>query len=266
MRLAPSFVTAVTVGELSARARRRAAAAEAGRKDARLESAYNRRLIEASLDPLVTIGRDGKITDLNAATEAITGRSRAELVGTDFSDYFTDPAQARAGYERAFREGFVRDYPLDIRRRDGASIPVLYNASVYRDEAGEVVGVFAAARDISGLRQAESEIRRLASFPQLSPVPIIEFDRDPAGPFHKSGDARRPQRKCNIGDPRLFVPSRWAWELSQDDGLDADAIGRPGDRRSRGVSSTNGSSSLASSNPCASGLRISPNASRPSGR
>jgi len=28
---------------------------------------YNRSLIEASLDPLVTIGHDGKITDLNEA-------------------------------------------------------------------------------------------------------------------------------------------------------------------------------------------------------
>ena len=39
----------------------------------RRASAYNRRLLEASLDPLVTIGTDGKITDVNEATEAVTG-------------------------------------------------------------------------------------------------------------------------------------------------------------------------------------------------
>ena len=54
-------------------------------------SAYNRRLIEASLDPLVTIGPDGRITDVNGATEDATGLPRAELVGTDFADYFTEP-------------------------------------------------------------------------------------------------------------------------------------------------------------------------------
>ncbi len=48
-------------------------------------------LIEASLDPLVTISPEGKITDVNEATIKITGRGRDELVGTDFSDYFTDP-------------------------------------------------------------------------------------------------------------------------------------------------------------------------------
>ena len=120
-----------------------------GEEALRLSNAYNRSLIEASLDPLVTIGPDGKITDVNAATEAATGRSRGELIGTDFCDYFTEPARARAGYEQVFREGTVRDYPLELRHRDGRVMSVSYNASVYRDEAGQVIGVFAAARDIT---------------------------------------------------------------------------------------------------------------------
>ena len=122
----------------------------------RLSNAYNRSLIEASLDPLVTIGPDGRITDVNAATEAATGCSRGELVGTDFCDYFTEPARARAGYEQAFREGTVRDYPLDLRHRDGRVMSVLYNASVYRDESGQVIGVFAAARDMTERRAKEA--------------------------------------------------------------------------------------------------------------
>jgi PAS domain S-box-containing protein len=122
---------------------------------------YNRSLIEASLDPLVTIDADGKITDVNAATEKVTGFSREELSGTDFSDYFTEPEKARAGYRQVFREGTVRDYALELRRRDGQVTPVLYNASVYRDETGAVVGVFAAARDITERKRAEEEIRKL---------------------------------------------------------------------------------------------------------
>ena len=57
----------------------------------KLASAYNRSLIEASLDPLVTIGADGKITNVNATTEAETGYTRERLIGTDFCDYFTEP-------------------------------------------------------------------------------------------------------------------------------------------------------------------------------
>jgi PAS domain S-box-containing protein len=127
----------------------------------RQANAYNRSLIEASLDPLVTIAPDGKITDVNNATEKATGLSRQQLIGTDFSDYFTDPGKARAGYEQAFREGLVQDYELGIRHRDGHVTPVVYNAAVYRDEAGRVIGVFAAARDISERKRAEEEVRKL---------------------------------------------------------------------------------------------------------
>ena len=125
----------------------------------RLANAYNRSLIEASLDPLVTIGPDGKITDVNAATEKITGHSSKELIGTDFMNYFSEPGKAEAGYQQVFQYGFVQDYALEIRHKDGHLTPVLYNASVYRDEAGQVMGVFAAARDITERKRAEETLR-----------------------------------------------------------------------------------------------------------
>ena len=115
----------------------------------RRANAYNRSLIEASLDPLVTINPDGKISDVNAATVRVTGYPREELIGTDFSRYFTEPEKARAGYEKVFRDGSVTDYELEIRHRDGYVTPVMYNATVYRDESGDIIGVFAAARDVT---------------------------------------------------------------------------------------------------------------------
>ncbi len=127
----------------------------------RAANAYNRSLIEASLDPLVTIGADGKITDVNAATEQVTGCPRQELIGADFSDYFTEPEKARAGYQQVFRDGAVQNYALEIRHRDGHITPVLYNASVFRDGQGKVAGVFAAARDITEQKRAEEALQQL---------------------------------------------------------------------------------------------------------
>jgi PAS domain S-box-containing protein len=122
-------------------------------------SYYSRTLIEASLDPLVTIDIDGKITDVNLATENATGLLRESLIGTDFSDYFTEPEKARVGYKKVFKEGFVMDYPLTIRNISNKSMEVLYNASVYRNEQGEILGVFAAARDVTKLRQTEDVLK-----------------------------------------------------------------------------------------------------------
>jgi PAS domain S-box-containing protein len=121
-------------------------------------SQYTRSLIEASLDPLVTISPEGKITDLNEATARATGVPRDDLIGTDFANYFTEPEKAREGYQQAFARGFVTDYPLTIRHREGRLSHVLYNASVYRDVNSNVLGVFAAARDITPLKRAEVEL------------------------------------------------------------------------------------------------------------
>jgi PAS domain S-box-containing protein len=138
-------------------------------------SQYARSLIEASLDPLVTISPEGKITDVNEGSIKVTGIPREKLIGTDFSDYFTEPAKAREGYQRVFAEGFVTDYPLTIRHKDGRLIDVLYNASVYKDDRGQVLGVFAAARDITGRKKAEEKFRSLL---EAAPDAIVIVNKD----------------------------------------------------------------------------------------
>ena len=113
------------------------------------ESQYARSLIESSLDPLVTINADGKITDVNEASTKVTGVLREKLIGTDFCDYFTEPQKARDGCQKVFDNSYVTDYPLTIKHINGKLTDVLYNASVYKDEVGNVIGFFAAARDVS---------------------------------------------------------------------------------------------------------------------
>ncbi len=189
----------------------------------RAAAAYNRSLIEASLDPLITIGPDGAITDVNTATEQATGRERAELVGTEFSGYFTEPDLARAGYEQVFRDGSVRDYPLDLRHRDGHTISVLYNASVYRDPAGQALGVFAAARDVTqdkrtqaALRESEERLRAL-------------FDNAPVGidELTVSGDLVRVNpRLCElVGYSADELHGMRLQDISHPGDLDADLAG-----------------------------------------
>ncbi|CAN5297236.1 hypothetical protein BH09BAC2_BH09BAC2_04160 [soil metagenome] len=129
-------------------------------------SQYARSLIEASLDPLVTISPEGKITDVNEASVKATGVPRLQLIGTDFSDYFTEPQKAREGYKQVFEKEYVSDYPLTIHHKSGQLTDVLYNASVYKDAKGNVLGVFAAARDVTAQKKAskyaESLIEALA--------------------------------------------------------------------------------------------------------
>jgi len=80
------------------------------------------------------------------------------LIGADFSNYFTEPEKAQEGYKQVFEKGFVSDYPLTIRHATGKLTDVLYNASVYKDDEGNVLGVFAAARDVTEIKRIAKEI------------------------------------------------------------------------------------------------------------
>lgn len=149
---------------------------------------YARSLIEASLDPMVTISPEGTITDVNEATIKVIGKSRAELIGTDFFKYFTEPDKAKESYQQVFTHGFVTDYPLTIQGSDGRYTNVLYNASVYKDERGKVLGVFAAARDVTAQKQAEKEIRQHAIALQTANQELEAFS------YSVSHDLRTPLR------------------------------------------------------------------------
>jgi len=132
------------------------------------ESQYARSLIEASLDPLVTISTQGKITDMNEALANITGLSREHLTGTHFFDYFTEPQKAREVYEEVFDKGSVSDSPLTLRHKDGKLTEVLFNGSVYKDVLGNVLGVVIVARDITEQRRIETELTEAMVFAELA--------------------------------------------------------------------------------------------------
>lgn len=149
---------------------------------------YARSLIEASMDPMVAINPEGEITDVNEATTKVIGKSRHELVGTDFFKYFTEPDKARESYQQVFAHGFVTDYPLTIWGENARLTPVLFNASVYKDERGRVLGVFAAARDVTAQKKAEKEIKERTLELQTSNKELEAFS------YSVSHDLRTPLR------------------------------------------------------------------------
>lgn len=134
----------------------------------KLLSNYSLSLIEASLDPLITINIDGKITDINEATVKITGLNRDKLIGSDFFDYFTQPQMAREVYQEVFAKGSVADSPLTLRHKDGKLTDVLFNGSVYKDDQKNVLGVVVVARDITDQKRIETELIEARVFAELA--------------------------------------------------------------------------------------------------
>ncbi|WP_372640774.1 ATP-binding protein, partial [Ancylomarina sp.] len=132
------------------------------------DSQYTLSLIEASLDPLITINIEGKITDMNEALTKITGLTREKLTDTDFLDYFTEPQKAREVYLEVFAKGSVADSPLTIRHKKGKLTDVLFNGSVYKDEDGNVDGVVIVARDVTEQKRIATELTEAIVFAEMA--------------------------------------------------------------------------------------------------
>jgi PAS domain S-box-containing protein len=138
---------------------------------------YTRSLIEASLDPLITISTEGKITDMNEALTNITGLSRESLTGSDFFDYFTEPQNARKVYQEVFDRGSVADLPLTLRHKDGGLTDVLFNGSVYRDDKGNVQGIVIVARDVTEQKKIATELNDARIVAEMATIIAEEAKR-----------------------------------------------------------------------------------------
>lgn len=159
------------------------------------ESQYVRSLIEASLDPLIVINTQGKITDMNEATANIIGFAREKLTGTDFFDYFTEPQKAREAYKEVFAKGSVIDSSLTIRHEKGKLTDVLFNGSVYKDDKGDVQGVVIVARDVTQQKRVATELNEAKVFAEQV-MKIAEDEREKAEKaLHHAEDAVKAKQQ-----------------------------------------------------------------------
>src|SRR4029079_8087797 len=122
------------------------------------ERAYNRGLIEASLDGLITVDPMIQITDVNETMCRMSGYTREELIGRPFSQFFTDTKRAAEGVRLTLDKGAVTNYELTLRSKGGRERLVSFNAAVFRDPSNAVRGIFASARDITEQARLQAQL------------------------------------------------------------------------------------------------------------
>jgi len=120
---------------------------------------YTRSLIESNIDAIMTTDPRGVISDVNQQMELLTGRTRDELIGAPFKNYFTEPERAEEAITRVLHEGKVTNYELTALALDGKQTVVSYNATTFHDRDRKLRGVFAAARDVTERKHFEHALQ-----------------------------------------------------------------------------------------------------------
>ncbi len=104
---------------------------------------------------------DGRILDANLALVQMLGYlDRETLLGVNVVDLYVDGEQREGWQARIGREGLIRDFEAQFRRRDGTTIWVQDSARAVRDETGRVRHYEGSLQDITERKRAEAEIGR----------------------------------------------------------------------------------------------------------
>ena len=117
-------------------------------------------IVASSDDAIVSKDLNGIITSWNDAAERIFGYTAAEAIGQPVSMLI--PAERRDEphiLERIRRGERIEHYETQRRRKDGTSLDISLSVSPIVDTQGRVVGASKIARDITGRKLAERQVR-----------------------------------------------------------------------------------------------------------
>jgi PAS domain-containing protein len=113
----------------------------------RVAANYSSSLIELINDPIFIINKLNLIVNVNQATVNKTELARNKLIGTDITQYFTDPKKIKKACLEIFKNGFITDLPFVLM--DGQLSYVLISGSVYEDDNNENNNAVIVASEIT---------------------------------------------------------------------------------------------------------------------
>lgn len=119
-----------------------------------------RSLFEESKDTVFISTPDGKLIDINPAGVELFGySSKVEILQSNIATDLYEHAKDRERFRTAIEEqGYVKDYEVIIRRKDGKPVTVLETATAVHDEQGNVVAYRGIMRDMTAYKQLEGQL------------------------------------------------------------------------------------------------------------
>ncbi|KAA0002012.1 MAG: PAS domain S-box protein [Thermoplasmata archaeon] len=117
-----------------------------------------RELFEGSKDAVYITTKDGKIVDVNKAFEELFGYSKKELLKMNARDMYLKKEDREKFQKKIEKNGFVKDYEVKFRRKDGKVLDCLLTSNVKRDSNGKVIGYYGIIRDVTEIKEAQRKI------------------------------------------------------------------------------------------------------------
>jgi PAS domain S-box-containing protein len=171
--------------------------------------AHYRAMFENTTDATLLVS--DRILDCNAAAIRLFAGIREDLIGHDIQDFFPRyqpdgrvSADAAREYLEAARET-PQTFPWVTMRTDGTTretCVTLTTLSIHGEEQ-----VLVVIKDMTGRKQAEREIQRLTTYPDMNPNPVIEVRPDRTITYTNPAAAAVLSSLGLPDDPAAFLPT-----------------------------------------------------------
>ena len=119
-----------------------------------------RTLFEESIDGVYSVLRDGTITDANPSFCELFGYTREEMIGKDIRELYLDPADRPRFQKEIEKKGFVKDYEVKFRKRDGTEVDCLLTSSVHFGKDGSIAGYRGIVRDLTARKALQRQLQQ----------------------------------------------------------------------------------------------------------
>ncbi len=119
-----------------------------------------RTLFDESQDMVFEASLDGKLREINPAGVSILGYgSRDELLQMNVSDdLFADPRNRESIISSLMQNGYVKDFEIRLRTKNGSIVILEETSTVVRNSAGEIESYRGIARDITRQKILEEQL------------------------------------------------------------------------------------------------------------
>ena len=131
----------------------------------RTEEEY-RLLFERVQQGLFISSREGKFIECNQAMLDMLGyEDKEEFLSLDIArDIYVSPEERKIFQDLVERDGFVKDWEVEFKRKDGREVTILLTGNVRRDKDGRIVGYEGISTDITERKRMETELRKVNDF------------------------------------------------------------------------------------------------------
>ncbi|TAL32359.1 MAG: PAS domain S-box protein [Spirochaetes bacterium] len=126
------------------------------------ESKY-RTLFENSKDAIYIRRIDGSLLDFNKSTLELFGYSREEFSAMNAADVYVNKEDRIRLQEILLQNGFVKDFEISLRRKDGSILSCLVTSTLLRDAHGNPAFIQGSLRDITERKALESALQQSLS-------------------------------------------------------------------------------------------------------